>query len=314
MAAPQTAGRPWRVAGAPVSFGVDEILQDDAWMPGPLEVLDWLVEIGFDGTELGPPGYLGTGSEVRERLASRRLELVGAFLPQHFSRDEQAGEDRRWLLDQLTVLADAAPPGSRPLAILSDGFDEPERVAFAGRIGSHPEAALSLDRFETLIANIHRAAELCRSRGFEVALHPHAGTYVESADEIARVAARLDRDLLGLVLDTGHFRFGGADPVRSVADYRDLIRHVHLKDCSATVIEQADVDGADLPTLLARGVFPELGRGDVDVAGVLEALGSTGYEGWLVIEQDQALGPADTRASLVAGQRRNRAFLRRLGA
>ena len=50
---------PMRVASAPVSFGVDEILVDDAWMPDPDDMLDWMIEIGVEGTELGPPGYLG---------------------------------------------------------------------------------------------------------------------------------------------------------------------------------------------------------------------------------------------------------------
>ena len=40
-----------RVAGAPVSFGVDEIMVDDAWMPAADDVLDWLVDIGVEGTE-----------------------------------------------------------------------------------------------------------------------------------------------------------------------------------------------------------------------------------------------------------------------
>ncbi|HTC85561.1 MAG TPA: hypothetical protein VK656_02590, partial [Candidatus Acidoferrum sp.] len=75
-----------RVASAPVSFGVDEIMLDDAWMPAPDDMLDWMVDIGFEGTELGMPGFMGDGREVRERLTSRDLELVGAFLPQHFSR------------------------------------------------------------------------------------------------------------------------------------------------------------------------------------------------------------------------------------
>ena len=82
-----------RVASAPVSFGVDEILVADAWMPAPDDMLDWMVDIGVEGTELGPPGFLGSAGEVRERLTSRGLELVGAFLPQHFSRDEKADDE-----------------------------------------------------------------------------------------------------------------------------------------------------------------------------------------------------------------------------
>ena len=305
--------KPWPVAGAPVSFGVDEIMVDDAWMPGPVELLDWMVDIGYEGTELGPPGYLGNADELRERLSTRGLQLVGAFLPQQFSRDEKADDDRAWLRDTLALIRAGAPEGSRPYAILCDGFDEPERLAFSGRIPDHPEAWLPADRFETLVDNLHRAAELCRKADFEVLLHPHCGTYIETADEIARVAERIDPSLLGLVLDTGHFQFGGADPVRAVTDYRELIRHVHIKDCARRVIDEADAAGEGLKEILTRGAFTPFGQGDVDIPGVLEALRGIGYEGWLVIEQDQSLGPKDTRESVLAGQRFNREYLRKLG-
>ncbi len=86
-----------RIANAPCSFGVDEVLKDDSWMPGPDEMLDWMLGIGYLGTELGPPGFLGAGAAARERLERRGLALVGAFLPQHFSR------------------ADRAPAGVRPV-------------------------------------------------------------------------------------------------------------------------------------------------------------------------------------------------------
>ena len=302
-----------RVASAPVSFGVDEILVADAWMPAPDDMLDWMVDIGVEGTELGPPGFMGDAGQVRERLTSRGLELVGAFLPQHFSRDEKADADRAWLRDSLRLIRDGAPDGSRTFAVLSDHFDEPERLAFSGRIGEHPEAWLSPARFETLIANLHRAAELCRSEGFEPVLHPHAGTYVETADEIARVMDRLDASLLGLCLDTGHFRFGGADPARAVDDYHELIRHVHIKDCRMRVMDDVKAEGKGLEEALARGVFCQLGLGDSGIDGVLEALRRHDYRGWLVIEQDQFLRASDTPESVVATQRANREYLRRFG-
>ena len=66
-----------RIANAPVSFGVDEILVDDAWMADPDAILDIMVELEFDGTELGPPGYLGTADQVREMLAGS-LRGVGS--------------------------------------------------------------------------------------------------------------------------------------------------------------------------------------------------------------------------------------------
>ncbi|HTC86356.1 MAG TPA: TIM barrel protein, partial [Candidatus Acidoferrum sp.] len=172
---------------------------------------------------------------------------------------------------------------------------------------------LSAARFDTLIDNLHRAAELCRSEGLEPVLHPHAGTYVETADEIARVMDRIDPSLIGLCLDTGHFRFGGADPTKSVNDYHELIRHVHIKDCRTSVMDAVKADGKGLEEALRLGVFCQLGLGDSGIDDVIAALRAHDYEGWLVIEQDQSLGSADTPESVVAGQRANREYLRRLG-
>ncbi len=302
-----------RVASAPVSFGVDEIMLDDAWMPAPDDMLDWMVDIGFEGTELGMPGYMGDGPAVNERLTSRGLELVGSFLPQHFSRAEKATEDRAWLREALQLVKDGSPSGSLPYAILSDQFDEPDRRAHSGRIAEHPETWLSAARFDTLIDNLHRAAEVCRSEGLEPVLHPHAGTYVETADEIARVMDRIDPSLIGLCLDTGHFRFGGADPTRSANDYHELIRHVHIKDCRTSIMDDVKAEGKGLEEALRRGVFCPLGEGDAGIDTVIAALRAHGYAGWLVIEQDQALMSTDTPESVVAVQRANRDYLRRLG-
>ena len=60
-----------RAASAPCCFGVDEVLPPDAWMPDPMVVLDAIAELGYEGTELGPPGYLGAGGVVREALEAR---------------------------------------------------------------------------------------------------------------------------------------------------------------------------------------------------------------------------------------------------
>lgn len=302
-----------RIASAPVSFGVDEILTDDAWMPDPDDMLDWMVDIGFEGTELGSPGYLGTSEDVHRRLSGRSLELVGAFLPQHFSRAEKADEDHAWLRAQLALIAEGSPEGSRPFAVLSDHFDEPDRRAFSGRIEEHPETWLSEARFDTLVSNIHRSAEICREAGLDAVLHPHAGTYVETAREIDRVMERLDPSVVGLCLDTGHFRFGGADPAQAADDYRELIRHVHIKDCRTRVMDDVKAEGKGLDEALARGVFCTLGEGDSGIDEVISRLRRNGYAGWFVIEQDQWLRPTDTPASVVAGQRANREYLRRLG-
>ncbi len=301
------------VANAPVSFGVDEIIVDDAWMPEAEAILDIMVDLGFEGTELGPPGYLGTAEQVKERLSSRGLQLVGSFLPQRFTRDDSAAEDREWLKGALQLVRDGAPEGSTTLAIFSDGFDAADRMLYAGRIQEHPETWLDDAGWRTLIDNLHRSADVAWTAGFEPVIHPHAGTHLETRDEINRLVGSMDSSRIGLCLDTGHARFGGADPVELVESYYPLIRHVHVKDCRVAVLDDVKSEGKGMEEALIRGAFTELGDGDSGIGKVIAALQRHEYDGWLVIEQDRFLFAKDTMETLHASQRRNWDFLRALG-
>jgi inosose dehydratase len=301
------------VANAPCSFGVDEILPEGCWMPEPDEMLDWMVELGYAGTELGAVGFMGTGPVARERLEKHGLPLIGSFLPQRFTHPEHVDEDRAWLRESLALIRESAPAGSEPFAILCDGLDEPVRLQNSGRIAELPEARLSAARLETLVSNLHRAAEACREAGIEPVIHPHAGTWIETVGEIDALMNRLDSSLLGLCFDTGHFRFGGADPVASVHAYHSLIRHVHIKDCSLKVLDEARAAGDGFAAAVGRGVFTDLGEGDAAIPEVITALREHDYRGWLVVEQDMFLGAADTKSSIVELQRHNREYLRTLG-
>jgi inosose dehydratase len=301
-----------RLASAPVSFGVDEV-QADAWRPEPDAVLGIIASLGFRGSELGPPGYLGDPVTTRERLERFGLDLVASYLPLRFSRGEHIDEDLSWLDGMLDVIKASAPDGSQPIAILADAFCEPDRLALAGSIDNHPETWLPRERFELLVDNLHRAAERCQRAGLDAVLHSHGGTYIETDREIRSVAERLDPMLIGICLDTGHARFGGADPTALVRDLRQLIRHVHIKDCDTNVLEAVVNEGGGLKEALRRGAFCELGAGDSNVAEVVRELIQIGYDRWLVVEQDRALAPGTTEKDLRDSQARNMAFLAGLG-
>jgi hypothetical protein len=57
------------VASAPVSFGAFEVTVGiDPHVPDAIRVLDAVQQDGYEGIDLGPIGYLGSKSELAERL------------------------------------------------------------------------------------------------------------------------------------------------------------------------------------------------------------------------------------------------------
>jgi inosose dehydratase len=305
-----------RVASAPVSFGIFELTAEDAGLPAPGDVLDAMANGGYEGTELGPPGYFGEGegAGAAAAMADRGLSLVGSFLPMRLSRREHVDEDFGFLDRSLALLEESTPgDGVRPAVLISDAFSEPDRVAGAGRIDQLPDTWLPDARFDLLAANAHRAAERCRERGFLPAFHYHGGTYVETPREIDRLAERLEPDLLGFCYDSGHSAFGGGDPVSFLDTYGELVTHVHLKDVDGAVMAEIRDRGLGLREAWKRGVFCRFGEGSVDLGAVLERLRATGYDGWLVVEQDRFPQPGQTVADLADDAAHNREFLRELG-
>jgi inosose dehydratase len=263
-----------RVANAPVSYGAFEltvgVLPN---VPGPEEVLDAIAQAGYAGTELGPRGYLGEDRTLRERLERRGLALAGGFVPIRFGDDENFLE----LGATLDIL---------------DGFEAKPVLADAG-----PRATVDWRR---LTDGVARAAELARARGFDPTFHHHMGSRVQTPSEIEQLLEFTD---VGLLLDTGHLVAAGGDAVRGLRDWRDRIDHVHVKDVRLDVLMAA----ADWDDAWRRGVFCELGAGDVDLESFFVEL--NGYSGWLVVEQDWIPGPGDDASEAAAAQARNRRWL-----
>jgi inosose dehydratase len=260
-----------RVANAPVSYGAFEqtigVLPN---VPAADTVLDAIAAAGYEGTELGPYGYFGTGVALHEALERRGLRLAGAFVALDF-----AGGDLEPLEQTLALLEPYGAP-----AILSDSGPRDGEVDLDG---------------------VTRAVDVARMRGLEPVFHHHMGTRVQTPAEIARLLSGTD---VALLLDTGHLAAGGGDPVHAVHEWGDRVRHVHVKDVSLGVIR----DAPDWDEAWRRGAFCELGAGDVDLAAFFAAL--EGYDGWVVVEQDWFPRVDDDPEERIAAQQRNRSWLR----
>jgi inosose dehydratase len=258
------------VANAPVSYGAFELTVGVLPnVPSPEEVLDAIAAAGYAGTELGPLGYLGEGDVLRRRLERRGLGLAGAFVQVRFGEEDLA---------QLDAV----------LAVL-EGFDAKPVLCDKGPPGGVVDWDAVAD-----------AAERARARGFAPTFHHHMGTRVQTPAEVEELLERTD---VGLLLDTGHLTAAGGDTVRCFRDWRDRIDHVHVKDVRLDVLRSA----GDWDDACRRGVFCELGGGDVDLDAFLAEL--NGYSGWLVVEQDWIPGPGDAVDEQAEAQARNRRWL-----
>jgi inosose dehydratase len=307
-----------RIANAPVSWGSLEFegLKGAGIAYG--QMLDELRDTGYVGTELGDWGYMPTGpAALREELERRHLAMVGAFVPVALKYPDAhaAGEAGALKVARLLAAVAGTGKGSQlPFVILADANGtDPLRTQYAGRVT--PEMGLSPAEWGIFAQGAERIARAVRdAAGLPTAFHHHCAGYVETPGEIARFLDLTDPDLIGLVLDTGHYLYGagsidGVDVLDGLNRFGERIRHVHFKDCQPQVAEQARTEGWDYFSAVQHGVFCELGKGSVPFAAVAEWLHRSNYRGWIVVEQDVLPGMGSPKASA----QRNRAYLRSIG-
>jgi len=260
-----------RVAGAPISWGVCEV---PGWgrQLAPERVLAEMAGLGLAATELGPLGWLPLEPvALRDALGRHGLRLVGGFVPLALHEPDPGPALAQ--ADAVARTYAAAGADVLVVALVTDAdwsAPVPLDDAQLARVAMH------LGELEALAAG----------HGLTLALHPHAGTLVETAADVDRMLGAAD---VGWCLDTGHLLIGGCDPVAFARAHGDRVVHVHLKDVDAGVAARYRAGELTLVGATQAGLFRPLGRGDARIAEVLAELDHHGYERWLVLEQDAAL-------------------------
>jgi inosose dehydratase len=237
-------------------------------------------------------------------LRDRGLTLAGGYFEVPFS-DPATIPAALEELEQLLDTFDAAQaPGAPARPTLADA-GSPARSSHPGVAQRDRTLGWDDAGWERFADSIARVAERCRQRGYEPTFHPHTATYVEAPWEIDRLLECSD---VGVCLDTGHLLLGGGDPTQAIRSWGERINHVHLKDARLDVISGIVRDSAPVTEIWKRRAFCRLGDGDVALDDVLSLLVETGYEGWLVVEQDILPDPANPEQPAL-DQRHNREYL-----
>jgi inosose dehydratase len=269
-----------KIGTAPVSWG---IMEAEGWSGTQTfdTVLDEMAKAGYDGTELGPYGYFPTDpGRLNAELSSRGLKLVSAFVPIHLADSARHKSD----FDEAMKVAKLLSSAGSGLIVLADEMNGP-RMALAGRVEDQRDG-MSSSQWSGAVGILNQVAHACRELGLLTAFHHHAGTLIETPVEIERLCSSTDPELLGLCLDTGHYVYGGGDPVAAIEKYSSRILHVHLKDVRPDVLQSVREDRVGFLDAVRRGVFCEIGDGAVDVPVIASKLSQWHYDDWLIVEQD----------------------------
>jgi inosose dehydratase len=260
---------PGRLAGAPISWGVCEVPGWGLQLP-PDRVFAEMRALGSSATELGPLGWLpADGVQARKVLDRYQLELVGGFVP---VVAHEITLDREYARQAAAMLASA----------------EGELFVAAIVQDQHWSAPTPLDDdgWKRAAEHLDELHGIARTEGVELVLHPHAGTLLETDEDVERALAHTH---VPWCFDTGHLLIGGVDPVTFATEHADRIAHVHFKDVDAHIAARLRQGELTLMQAVQHGLFKPLGSGDARIDVVVDALRRAGYERWLVLEQDRAI-------------------------
>jgi len=186
----------------------------------------------------------------------------------------------------------------------------------AGNTVEHPAddtvevIPLSDAQWQHLVDGLHEAGRYCQENGMQLVYHFHGETVVESREEIARLMASTDPELVHMLYDSGHAYYGGSDPLQLLNDYYDRIRYIHLKDVRDDVLQRKRHSGVRFRTAVREGIFTVPGDGCIDFRPIMEQLSHRGYEGWIIVEAEQ--NPDD--AAPMEYARQAKAYLEQLAA
>lgn len=140
-------------------------------------------------------------------------------------------------------------------------------------VPSLPERYRSHVGYQLFAAEAVDLAEGLRSFGLQLVYHNHSHELERYGLQTALEAlfAATSSDTLLAELDTYWLQHGGADPAAWIRHFTGRVPLVHVKDM--TVVRGEPVDA-------------EVGEGNLDWGGILNACRDAGTE-WLVVEQDQ---------------------------
>ena len=219
------------ICGAPCCWGVDDV--KNPRLPPWQKVLKEAGEAGYRAIELGPYGYLPIHvEEVSSELKKNGLSIVAGTIFDDLV-DEANYENLLKQTDDICSLITKLPPlpvhegqhyPTPYMTVMDWGHDE--RDYAAGHSDQAPR--LTEAQWAAMVRHIKGICKRAAEYGVRPVIHPHAGGYIEFADEIEAIIKDIPYELAGLCLDTGHLYYSGMDPAKWLKKYAShILRSAH---------------------------------------------------------------------------------------
>jgi myo-inosose-2 dehydratase len=232
-------------------------------------------QVGFEGMELGHK-FPREARDLAAILSRFGLACVsGWYSSELLSRDAAAELGHlRAHLDLLKAVGSTVLVFADTSGAIHGDLRRP--------LGQRPQ--LSPGDWRQFGRQVTEVARATAAEGVRLVYHHHMGTVVQSEADIDALMDATGPEV-GLLLDTGHARFAGADPVGLARRYASRIGHLHAKDVRQEVAERAVREDWSFLRAVVEGVFTVPGDGCVPFDRVLRELRA--YSGWLVLEAEQ---------------------------
>ena len=217
---------------------------------------------GFEGVEFETcmmGHYDADPSALKALLDERKLELGAVALARQWQEPDETEEERREadrLFDYL-------------------GHFDGVHLVLAQMPGD--DRSDLRERQENAIACTNAVAARAANAGIVASFHPNSpeGSVFRIEEDYRILLDGLNARVVGFAPDAGHIANGGMDVLEVFRAYRPLIRHVHFKD------------------IAADGRWAAMGAGVVDFPAIVAFLHETGYDGWIMVEEESAQAEQD---------------------
>lgn len=293
-----------KIGNAPCSWGVE--FPDDPRNPAWRDVLSQNAQAGYKGIELGPVGFMPEDPALlAEALDEHDLELIGGVVFRAFHDPDQWDN----VLDGALRTCKALTAHGAQHLVLIDSIS-PRRAPTAGRA----DAAEQMDpaewaAFRDRIAHVAKMG--AEDYGLTVGIHAHAAGFIDFEPELIRLLDEVDEKHLKICFDTGHHSYAGFDPISFMERYISRISYMHFKDINPTVKADVIAKSTGFYDACGKGIFCNLGDGDVNFKRVREILTQNNFNGWCTVEQD--CDPTLQNTNPLKDAQINRKYLKSIG-